>query len=212
MEKAKATVFVVDDDAAALDSIAALMDDIDVNVATFPNGESFLEAFDDSQPSCIILDLKMPGLAGIDVLHELRNRDHEVEVIMISGHADVPSTVSVMRAGACNFMEKPFVPNVLREQVCEAIERSITRRACVSQSTEAKRRLASLTDAERRVLDMIVEGLGNKQIANSLEFSLRTFHTRRAGLLEKLQATNRAELIRQAILHDDKHDSPRENE
>ncbi len=200
-EKTPATTFVVDDDAATLDSIAALVKEVSSNVVTFSHGESFLNAYDGSQSGCVVLDLRLSGCAGTDVLNELQCRGHDVDVIMISGHADVPSAVASMRAGACHFLEKPFEPSALRQQVSAALERSIARRANASQSQEVRRRLDSLTNGERRVLDMIVEGLGNKQIANNLDISLRTFHTRRTDLLRKLDASSRAELIRKTILH-----------
>ncbi len=110
MENTSATIFVVDDDLAERDSIAALMGEESSSVVTFSDGESFLEAFDGSQSGCVVLDLRLTGCAGTDVLNELQSRGHDVDVIMLSGHADVSSAVTAMRAGACDFLKNRLNP------------------------------------------------------------------------------------------------------
>jgi two-component system, LuxR family, response regulator FixJ len=192
------TVVVVDDDDQVRESLAALIQSMDLEVQCFASGQEFLDSYSADQPGCIVLDLRMPQLSGLDVIDELASRNIQSPVIMISGHGDIPAAVSAMKAGAVDFFEKPYRGTALVESVRRALVRDATNREAQGHRRALVERYESLTADEKDVLHLTALGKPDKAIALKLDWSLRTIQLRRASLMRKLNAHSRAELIRLA--------------
>ena len=194
------TVHVIDDDDALRESLAFLLSTARIAVATYPSAAAFLEAIPTAELSCVITDVRMPGMSGIDLLKRLREMKIDVPVIVITGHGDVPLAVEAMKVGAIDFLEKPFDDEVLLASVRAAIERrggAIKRDA---ERAEIESKLAGLSNRERDVLVGLVAGQANKQIAFDLGISPRTVEIYRANLMSKMQAGSLSELVRMALI------------
>jgi two-component system response regulator FixJ len=192
------TVVVVDDDDQVRESLAALIQSMNLEVECFASGQEFLDGYSDDRPGCIVLDLRMPQLSGLDVIDELTSRNIQSPVIMISGHGDIPAAVSAMKAGAVDFFEKPYRGAALMESVRRALDRDATNRVVQSHRRALVERYESLTADEKDVLQLTALGKPDKAIALKLDWSLRTIQLRRASLMRKLNVHSRAELIRLA--------------
>lgn len=193
-------VFVVDDDEAVRDSIAALLQSAGVTVETFSLGTAFLEQADLSKGRCLIIDVQMPDLTGLEVQERLGEKEAVLPVIIITGHGDLPMAVKAMKAGAMDFIEKPFDDNVLMEGVHQALARSEKLQGDVSAIRRVESNLARLTARELDVLKKIVEGGPNKVIAHELGISPRTVEIHRARVVEKMEARSLSHLVRMAIM------------
>ena len=194
------TVHVIDDDDALRESLAFLLSTARIAVATYPSAAAFIEAIPAAELSCVITDVRMPGMSGIDLLKRLREMKIDVPVIVITGHGDVPLAVEAMKVGAIDFLEKPFDDEVLLASVRTAIERrggAIKRDA---ERAEIESKLAGLSNRERDVLVGLVAGQANKQIAFDLGISPRTVEIYRANLMSKMQAGSLSELVRMALI------------
>jgi len=194
------TVHVIDDDDALRESLAFLLSTARIAVATYPSAAAFLEAIPTAELSCVITDVRMPGMSGIDLLKRLREMKIDVPVIVITGHGDVPLAVEAMKVGAIDFLEKPFDDEVLLASVRAAIERrggAIKRDA---ERAEIESKLAGLSNRERDVLVGLVAGQANKQIAFDLGISPRTVEIYRANLMSKMQAGSLSELVRMTLI------------
>ena len=194
------TVHVIDDDDAPRESLAFLLSTARIAVATYPSAAAFLEAIPTAELSCVITDVRMPGMSGIDLLKRLREMKIDVPVIVITGHGDVPLAVEAMKVGAIDFLEKPFDDEVLLASVRAAIKRrggAIKRDA---ERAEVESKLAGLSNRERDVLVGLVAGQANKQIAFDLGISPRTVEIYRANLMSKMQAGSLSELVRMALI------------
>jgi len=194
------TVHVIDDDDALRESLAFLLSTARIAVATYPSAAAFLEATPTADLSCVITDVRMPGMSGIDLLKRLREMKIDVPVIVITGHGDVPLAVEAMKVGAIDFLEKPFDDEVLLASVRAAIERrggAIKRDA---ERAQIESKLAGLSNRERDVLVGLVAGQANKQIAFDLGISPRTVEIYRANLMSKMQAGSLSELVRMALI------------
>ena len=194
------TVHVIDDDDALRESLAFLLSTARIAVATYPSAAAFLEAMPTADLSCVITDVRMPGMSGIDLLKRLQEMKIDVPVIVITGHGDVPLAVEAMKVGAIDFLEKPFDDEVLLASVRAAIERrggTIKRDA---ERAQIESKLAGLTNRERDVLVGLVAGQANKQIAFDLGISARTVEIYRANLMSKMQAGSLSELVRMALI------------
>jgi two-component system response regulator FixJ len=194
------TVHVIDDDDALRESLAFLLSTARIAVATHPSSAAFLEAIPAAELSCVITDVRMPGMNGIDLLKRLREMKIDVPVIVITGHGDVPLAVEAMKVGAIDFLEKPFDDEVLLASVRAAIKRrggAIKRDA---ERAEIESKLAGLSNRERDVLVGLVAGQANKQIAFDLGISPRTVEIYRANLMSKMQAGSLSELVRMALI------------
>ena len=194
------TVHIVDDDDALRESLAFLFSTARIAVATYPSAAAFIEAIPAAELSCVITDVRMPGMSGIDLLKRLREMKIDVPVIVITGHGDVPLAVEAMKVGAIDFLEKPFDDEVLLASVRAAIERrggAIKRDA---ERAEIESKLAGLSNRERDVLVGLVAGQANKQIAFDLGISPRTVEIYRANLMSKMQAGSLSELVRMALI------------
>lgn len=195
-----ATVFIVDDDEAMRRGIEFLMQSAGLPARTFESAQAFLDTYQAGTPGCLLLDVRMVGMSGLDLLELLRKRQVHMPVIMVTAYADVPMAVRAMQSGACDFIEKPFEASQLLERVHKALAQELAARADQEQKQQLRLRLASLTPREREVMDLVVAGLLNKQIAAQLGISIKTVETHRACIMEKTEAGSLAELVRIALM------------
>lgn len=203
------TVFVVDDDDALRESLQWLIKPMGVNVECYGTAKAFLEAYDSSRPGCLVLDVRMPGLGGLDLQEQLTARGIVLPVIIITGHGEVPMAVRAMKSGAIDFLEKPFSDQVLLDRIRDAIAQDTRKRREQARRAEVMARLALLTRREREVMEMVVVGMANKQIAAALHISQKTVEAHRARVMDKMQADSVAELVRLAQAAEDELDPPR---
>jgi two-component system response regulator FixJ len=194
------TVFVVDDDRAMRDSLRWLLESIGLSVRTYPTAADFLQEYDASQSGCLVLDVRMPGMSGLDLQAELMRRGGGLPTIVVTGHAEVPMAVRAVKAGAVDFIEKPFSDQLLLDRVRQALEIDRQDREVRRRREEAQRRLGGLTAREREVLGLVVAGKANKEIAADLGLSPKTVEVHRAHVMTKMNVESLAELIRVAIL------------
>ncbi len=200
MPSEKNIVHVIDDDDGLRESLAFLLRASGIDVETFASALAFFDALSNTQPRCVITDVRMPEIGGLDLLRRLRELQVKVPVIVITGHADVPLAVEAMKAGALDFLEKPFDDEVLLASVRLALERQDGEAKRDAERTVIDVRLASLSNRERDVLGGLVAGRANKQIAYDLGISPRTVEIYRANLMDKMQAGSLSELVRMALI------------
>lgn len=194
-----ATVFVIDDDASVRDSINLILSLKGMRTQLFSSAEDFLEAYRPAWRGCILTDLQMPGMSGLDLQQALHERGVLLPVVVLTAHGDVPTTRVAMKGGAFDFLEKPINDEVLLDVLKNAIREDIHRHAAESAEDALRSRLARLTPREREVLDLLVEGLSHREIAARLTISPRTVEVYKARMMEKLQCRSLAELIRAAL-------------
>lgn len=190
------TVFIVDDDAAVRDSVAMLLGTVNLATETFPSAEDFFAGWDPSRPGCLLLDLRMPGMSGLGVQQELAERGSRIPVVFLTAHGDVQVAVQAMKAGAVDFLQKPFRDDELIERVQKALEVDRRQRALEVDEANFRSRLAELTPREREVMDHVVSGAPNKAIAMDLGLSERTIEIHRSRAMKKMGVTSLAELVR----------------
>lgn len=189
------TVFVVDDDPAVLDSLSELLESVGLRVATYPSAGAFLDSFDPERPGCLVLDIRMPGMSGLDLQEVLVERQALLPIIFITGHGDVPMAVHAMKHGAVEFILKPFRDQDLLDRIERALADNLARRQDHLERRGIQERLDTLTPREREVLERVVAGQSNKVLAHELGISQRTVEIHRAKVMEKMQADNLAELV-----------------
>lgn len=194
-----ATVYVVDDDPSMRDSLRWLIESVGLRVDAFPNADAFLEQFHNDTPGCLVLDVRMPGTSGMELLDMLKNRGVHMPIIIISGHGDVPMAVQALKRGAMDFLEKPFRDQELLEQVSRAIEMDQNQRKRQASVSGIRARLEKLTPREREVMVMVVGGYANKQVANRLGLSEKTIEVHRSRVMGKMQAKTLPCLVKMAI-------------
>lgn len=195
----KSTVFIVDDDEAVRDSLSWLMQSVGLSTETFPSADAFLQGFGEDRPGCLLLDIRMPGISGLELQSLLRERGFRLPLVVISGHADVPMAVRALKAGAFDFIEKPFNDQLLLDTVQRAIEHDRQERESHARLDVWRRRLDTLTPREREVLQLVVGGASNKQISSELGVSMKTVEAHRARVMDKLQADSLSELVRMTL-------------
>lgn len=188
-------VFVVDDDAAVRESLALLVKSMSLAAETYASAQEFLEHYDGTRPGCLVLDIRMPLMSGLDLQQVLASRGLDVPIIFITGHGDVSMAVQAMRAGAVDFLEKPFKDQDLLDRIYQALELDRRRRAALEDAAAVRARFATLTPREREVLERIVLGQANKVIAVELALSERTVEIHRAKVMSKTAAKSLAELV-----------------
>jgi len=193
------TVHVIDDDEAMRESLAFLLKSAKVPVQTYDNATTFLNQAPELTGGCIVTDVRMPGLSGIDLLKRLRELKITVPVIVVTGHGDVPLAVDAMKYGASDFLEKPFDDDILLAAVRTALSQQATDQEHQTQRAEIERRLALLSPRERQVLDGLVAGHANKVIAFDLGISPRTIEIYRANVMTKMEAASLSDLVRMAL-------------
>ena len=194
--KQSPTVFIVDDDAAIRFAMQALMDSVNLNHEIFASADEFLEKVGDQRPGCLVLDIRMPGLGGLELQEELIKRESTLPIIFITGHGDVPMAVEAMQKGAVDFIQKPFRDQELLDRIREALATDEERRESQKHHAEVSSRLERLTNREREVFDLVVTGTPNKVIAYELGVSQRTVEIHRARVMEKMQARSLADLVK----------------
>jgi len=192
-------VMVVDDDSGVRNAMRALLKSVGLNSTLYPSAQEFLGAYDPQQPGCLLLDIRMPGMSGMELQQELNLRGAVVPVIFMSGHADIPMAVEAMQHGAFDFLQKPFRDQDLLDRIQKAIAKDAERRVALGERSRIKTRLESLTEREREVLDLLTTGKQNKQIAQELGVSPRTIEIHRARVMEKMDAQSVAELVRMML-------------
>jgi two-component system response regulator FixJ len=195
----EATVYIVDDDDAVRDSLEALLESSGYRVAAFDSGATFLNAGPLAAVGCVVSDIRMPGMDGLRLQAELKSRGVLLPVLFITGHADVPVAVTAMKAGAVDFIEKPFEQSLLMEGIERAIRLSREVKHRDTEVAEQRRRVEGLTGREREVLICLAEGKQNKTIGIELGISPRTVEIHRARVLEKMQARSVSDLVRAAL-------------
>ena len=193
------TVFVVDDDEEVRDAMKRLMNSVGLTVETYASAEDFLAQFDPARPGCLLLDVRMEGMSGLDLQKRLALEEVQPPIIIITGHGDVPMAVRAVKAGAVDFIEKPFNEQVLLDCVHRAIELDGKHRGRVLQLADISARLDRLTPREREILDLVVAGKRNKVIAGELGISQSTVESHRAKVMEKMQAESLSDLMRMML-------------
>lgn len=195
-----ATVYVVDDDPAMRASLRWLIESVGLEVRVCASAQEFLDTYQPGAVGCVVLDMRMPGMSGLDLQVELRRLAIDIPVLIITGYAEVPLAVRAMKAGAFDFIEKPFSDQTLLDRIRAAVSLDAVRRNHRAAREEVWRRISLLTPRERAVMDRVVSGMSNKMIAADLNIHTKTVEVHRAHVMEKLQAATLAELIRYALL------------
>ncbi len=192
-------IFVVDDDDAVRESLKALLETEGLSVETYASGQEFLDAYDPPRRGCLLLDVRMPDMTGLELQQKLAARPHELSIIIITGHGDVPMAVKAMRAGAVDFIEKPYSDETILESVNDALESGAPGAGKGTAVEETASRIALLSPRERQVLDQLIIGHQNKMIAYELGISPRTVEIHRSRVMAKMQAKNLSQLVRMAL-------------
>ena len=201
----KGTVYIVDDDEAVRDSLQWLLEGKDYRVKCFDSAEAFLSRFDPREVACLIADIRMDGMTGLELQEQLIARNAPLPIVFITGHGDVPMAVSTMKKGAVDFLEKPFNESDLREIVARMLEQAVQRISKFQAQKDHEAMLARLTAREQQVLERIVAGRLNKQIADDLGISIKTVEAHRANIMEKLEVTTVADLMKVALAKPEAH-------
>ena len=194
------TVFVVDDDEALREALCRLLEGAGWHVECYADGAAFLADYREERPGCLLLDIAMPGLSGLDVQRALKQRGLTIPIVFLTGHGDIPMAVEAMRAGAVDFLEKPVEGGALLKRVHRALGLDRERRAKHADVCEARRRYTRLSSREREVLALVGSGLSSKEIARKLGLSHRTVEAHRANVMRKMDARSLADLLNRAAL------------
>jgi len=196
---AEATVFLVDDDDSLGDALVWLLESVDLSVERFSSAHELLDSFDPSRHGCLVVDIRMPGMSGLELQKQLRDSGVEMPVIFITGHGDVPMCVQAFQQGAFSFLEKPINHQKLLDEIHKAIAYDAESR---ERSSSLSARLEALSPREREVMDLISAGSTMKQVAVQLGISIQTCSKHRARVLEKMQVSNNVELVRLLLAAD----------
>lgn len=202
MKALQPTVFIVDDDEAVRDSLRLLFRSVTIPAQAFPGAQAFLDAYREDAPGCLLLDIRMPGMSGMELHEALNAMGAILPIIFITGHGDVPMAVEAMQRGAIDFLQKPFRDQDLLDRINRALDLDASNRADLQKHQEIRARLLSLTPREREVMQLVVQGKANKVIAGDLDVSQRTVEIHRARVMEKTAATSLAHLVRMVLQTD----------
>jgi len=194
------TVFVVDDDEAMRNSLRWLIESVGLAVECHDSAESFLDSYYPGRSGCLLLDVRMPGMSGLELQEYLHRNEINIPVIIITGHGDVPMSVRAMKEGAIDFIEKPFNDELLLDAIRNALAVNEKQREKQALRAELVARLATLTPREHEVMEMVTAGRSNKEIASALGVSAKTVEAHRAKVMDKMQASSLAELVRMSML------------
>ncbi len=190
------TVYIVDDDQAIRHAMELLMRSVGLDYEIFHSGDDFLASHSNDWAGCLVLDIRMPGLGGLELQEKLNELGSTLPIIFITGHGDVPMAVEAMQKGAVDFIQKPFRDQELLDQISEALKTDQQRRSARDQKAEVLNHVEKLTKREREVMDLVVTGKPNKVIAYELGVSQRTVEIHRARVMEKMEANSLADLVR----------------
>ena len=199
MKEKPATVFVVDDDDAVRTALRLLIKSVGLPVETYPSAQEFLDAFDGDRAGCLVLDIRMPGMSGLELQQHLNALHAITPIVFITGHGDVPMAVEAMQHGAVDFIQKPFRDQDLIDRINQALDRDRANRNSLKERDAIRDRIGTLTPREREVLALVTSGKANKVIAGDLDVSQRTVEIHRARVMEKMQASSFAHLVRMVI-------------
>jgi two-component system, LuxR family, response regulator FixJ len=194
-----AVVMVVDDDAGVRNAMRSLLKSVGLNSQLHASAREFLSNYSPAQAGCLLLDIRMPGMSGLELQHELNLRGATIPVIFMTGHGDVPMAVEAMQHGAFDFLQKPFRDQDLLDRIQKAITRDAKLRESLGEHTKIRGRLDTLTEREREVMDLMILGKQNKVIAQDLGVSPRTIEIHRARVMEKMSVQSVAELVRMML-------------
>jgi RNA polymerase sigma factor (sigma-70 family) len=194
------TVFVVDDDQAMRSSLQWLIESMGMQVETYDSAQAFLDAYYPGRAGCLLLDVRMPGMSGLELQAYLAKREHRIPVIIITGHGDVTMAVKAMKNGAVDFIEKPFDDEALIISIRNALQHDEKQRALRAQRADIAARMAELTPREHEVMAMVTDGKSNKEIATTLGVSAKTVEVHRARVMDKMRADSLAELVRMVMI------------
>lgn len=192
----EATIHIVDDDRAVRKSLKLLINSTGMRAQEYENGQEFLDSYEPCRPECLLLDLRMPGMDGLSLQRELRNRGIDIPTVFLSGHGDIPIAVRALREGALDFVEKPFDNDHLIDRLRVCVAASVERERSRVDRREAEKRLAALSDRERQIVDMLVEGKISKVIAAELDISPRTVESHRARIMKKLGVESLSDIFK----------------
>jgi RNA polymerase sigma factor (sigma-70 family) len=192
-------VFVVDDDQAIRSSLKWLIESVGLQVEVYASADEFMGSYYPGRAGCLLLDVRMPGMSGLELQEHFARNDIPIPIIIITGHGDVPMAVRAMKAGAIDFIDKPFNDELLLESIRNALAVDQQQRERQSRRAEIAARLAHLTPREHEVMEMVTEGRSNKEIAVDLGVSAKTVEAHRARVMEKMEARSLAELVRMVI-------------
>ncbi len=198
--KENSTVFLVDDEDTFREGLSQLLQISGMKVESFSTAEDFLKNFDPAKPGCLVLDLNMPGINGLELQETLAKKEIKIPIIFITGHGDIPKTVQALKAGAVDFLEKPFRKQVLLKLVKGAIDLDIKNRKNEKNRIEIQQRYRELTNRLKEVMELLVYGNSNKEIASKLNLSHRTVEIHRKKIMEKMKADSLAELVSMASI------------
>lgn len=201
-------VFVVDDDPAIRESLANLLESRGLRVRTYPSAEAFLAAYDPREPGCAVLDVRLRGMSGLELQARLARDGNSLPVIILTGHGDIPMAVRAAKAGAVDFLEKPVNDEVLLQRIHLALEQERRTRPDRRRDHEVAARVADLTPREREVMDLIVAGLPNKQVATRLNITEKTVEVHRRRVLHKMGVHSAVDLVRLVLGHRPAPDDP----
>ena len=196
----ESSVYVVDDDQAVRDSLGMLLRSVGMQCRLFASGQEFLDAYSEDWHGCIVLDIRMPGLSGMELHRQLLDRQSALPIIFVTGHGDVPMAVEALQNGAFDFIQKPYRDQELLDRINQALSWDEEHRSEEDHKRDLQGRMESLTPREREVMECVVRGLANKVIAMDLDLSQRTVEIHRARVMEKMRARSLAELVRMSML------------
>ncbi len=193
------TVFLVDDDEAVRDSLGLLMKSVALTSRSFASAAEFLAEYDPESPGCLVLDIRMPGMSGMELQQKLIEMRAILPIIFITGHGDIPMAVEAMQRGAVDFIPKPFRDHELLDRINKALEDDRKNRDTLVEREEVEKRVEKLTPREKQVMELVVQGKANKVIAGDLGVSQRTVEIHRARVMEKMQVRSLAQLVRMVM-------------
>jgi len=198
----EATVFVIDDDASMRDSLKWFLQTVGLHAETYGSAAEFLADFSPDRPGCIVLDVRMPDISGLELQERLKEEPTAPPILMVSGHGDVPMAVRAMRNGAFDFIEKPIGDQLLLERIQKALAKDRENRAARQLQARLEKRLAQLSTREREVFEIVVAGCPNKVVASRLGLSTKTIEVHRAHVMKKMKARSLADLVKMAVALD----------
>ncbi|MCP4992786.1 MAG: response regulator transcription factor [Gammaproteobacteria bacterium] len=199
MNSTQSTVFIVDDDQAMRNSLKWLIESIGMPVETYESADAFIRNYYPGRAGCLLLDVRMPGMSGLDLQEYFLEQEIRIPIIIITGHGDVPMAVRAMKAGAVDFIEKPFNDELLLDSIRRALVQDQDQRSSQAERAEIATRLANLTPREHEVMEMVTSGRANKDIASALGVSAKTVEAHRARVMEKMEANSLAALVKMVI-------------
>ncbi len=199
MTDGKPTVFVVDDDEPVRDAIGLLLDTVDIGHEEYASAQEFLNAYDKSRTGCLVLDIRMPGMSGLELQDHLLADNAPIPIVFITGHGDIPMAVEAMKKGALDFIRKPFRDQELLDRIHEALSVEEENRQAFADLEEIRQRVATLTPREHEVFERVAEGQANKVVAIDLSISERTVEIHRSQVMQKTKARSLADLVKMKI-------------